>query len=129
MIPIHHLAWTVRNLRASDKFCDAVLGAIGREKVLSQDRICGWEKNGFEFLLWAAKPGLAEHEHRPYQPGCHQMALRVPTPVDVIAVSRVLTDAAAVILEGPQTYPQYPGNYVAVIFRDPDRFKLELMCQ
>lgn len=125
---IHHLAITASDLRASERFYDAVLAPVGFKKVLSEEEICGWESQGFELLLYAAADHLRSRKHEIYQPGFHHIAFRVGSRIEVSSVAKFICGAGGQILEGPQAYPDYPGDYFAVFFLDPDGFKLEVMC-
>lgn len=128
MTAIHHLALSASDLRKSERFYDAVLETIGFSKVLSDDEICGWEKDGFELLIYAADDGLLDRKHQIYQPGFHHLAMRVASREEVRNVSLKIADGGGVILEGPKEYPDYPGNYFAIFFVDPDGLKMEVMC-
>jgi glyoxylase I family protein len=59
-------------------------------------------------------------------PGLHHVAFNASDRAHVDEVYDVLVDQGAEIIEAPSEYDDEPDCY-AVFFRDPDRFKLEVV--
>ena len=128
MTAIHHLALTASDLPRSSKFYTSLLEAIGVLTVLEDEDIWGWEKEGFELLLYAAKKDLKTKSHEIYQPGFHHIAFKVSSCGMVDDAAAKMANYGGQILGGPVHFPDYPGDYYAVFGKDPDGLKLEVMC-
>jgi catechol 2,3-dioxygenase-like lactoylglutathione lyase family enzyme len=115
----NHVSVGTRDLARATRFYDAVLGALGYRRTMSEDFGNAWGLRWPEF--WAA-PAL-EGESTAGN-GVH---------VAFIAPSRKAVDAfhAAALAEGgadagaPGLRPDYTPDYYAAFVRDPDGNKLE----
>jgi glyoxylase I family protein len=125
---IHHLALTARDLADSLPFYDGLLQRLGYQKVLDTPQVAAWELDGeTEILVYQAKPEEKKYSHRIYQPGFHHLAFKVDEREIVDIIYEWLTAAKVEILDAPRTYPDYPGNYYAIFFLDPNGLKFEVM--
>jgi catechol 2,3-dioxygenase-like lactoylglutathione lyase family enzyme len=124
---IHHLALTAADLPRSLPFYDGLLAFFGYARTLSTPHIAAWEGPDFELLLYQAKDELRARRHALYQPGFHHLALRARDRAQVEAVHDWLAREGWTVLDAPRAYPDYPGDYYAVFFEDPDGIKLEVM--
>lgn len=125
---VHHLALTTSSLQTAIKFYDPLLSGLGYRNVLNSPSLAAWELMGQpEILLYQAKGEAALRSRSRYQPGFHHLAFRVANRVAVDQIHSWLCESEHPVLEPPQPYPEYPGNYYAVFFLDPDGLKLEVM--
>ncbi|WIJ26448.1 VOC family protein [Devosia sp. RR2S18] len=125
---IHHLALTTSDLEKAITFYVPLLSMLGYRNVLTSATLAAWELIGQpEILLYQAKGEAASRSHTLYQPGFHHLAFRVADRAIVDQIHTWLCDSGFAVLEAPRPYPDYPGNYYAVFFLDPDGLKLEIM--
>lgn len=125
---IHHLALTTSDLEKAMAFYDPLLSTLGYRNVLTSAAVAAWDLSGQpEILLYQAKGEAASRSHTLYQPGFHHLAFRVADRAIVDQIHSWLCERGFTVLEAPRTYPDYPGNYYAVFFLDPDGLKLQLM--
>jgi glyoxylase I family protein len=124
---IHHLALTAADPAASAPFYDTLLGLFGYRRTIDAESLKAWEGPDFELILYRAKPELRDRAHTLYQPGFHHLALQAENRAQVDAAHEAVKAVGAVILDAPREYPNYPGDYYAVFFLDPDGLKLEVM--
>jgi catechol 2,3-dioxygenase-like lactoylglutathione lyase family enzyme len=117
---IDHISLSVRDLEASARFYEAVLGAIGYSRLRNRPVTVGFGKRYPEFWL----------NHRPSMPpvdaesGTH-VCVRAP---DIDAVRRF--HAAALAAGGtsdgdPGPRPEYSEGYYAAFIRDPEGNRIE----
>ena len=98
--------------------------------MLTSASLAAWELTGQpEILLYQAKGVAASRSHTLYQPGFHHLAFRVANQAVVDQIHSWLSDNELAVLDAPRAYPEYPGNYYAVFFLDPDGLKLEIMTE
>ena len=125
---VHHLALTTSSLQTAIRFYDPLLSSLGYRKVPTSASLAAWELIGQpEILLYQAEGEAASRSHSLYQPGFHHLAFRVPHRVAVDQIHSWLCEGGHPVLEPPRDYPEYPGDYYAVFFLDPDGLKLEVM--
>lgn len=64
--------------------------------------------------------------HRPNE---SRIAFWADTRAQVDQIARIVRDARARNIEGPQIWTEYTPGYYAVFFEDPDGNKLEVCCR
>jgi catechol 2,3-dioxygenase-like lactoylglutathione lyase family enzyme len=114
-----HVSVGITDLPRATRFYDAVLGALGYRRTMSEDFGCAWGLSWPEFWAAPAIEGASSAGN-----GVH---------VAFIAASREAVDAfhATALKEGgtdagaPGPRPDYTPDYYAAFVRDPDGNKLE----
>jgi glyoxylase I family protein len=132
---INHVSITVKDLEAAMRFFRPLLEFLGYTVGEIQPHSSGEtrltvnlnEKNGLAFNVWEAKPGLADHPFRVYEPGLHHVAFNAATHDQVDRLAALLPTIGGTLLEGPGEYPFGPGGYYAVYFTGPDDLKFEVV--
>ncbi len=124
---IHHLALTASDIKDSFAFYDGLLKFFGYECTHKTDKVIAWTGDDFELLLYQATDNLRANKHLIYQPGFHHLALQAKNRKQIDDIYAWLQDQKATILDAPREYPEYPGDYYAVFFTDPDGLKFEIM--
>ena len=117
---IDHISLAVRDLERSARFYQAVLGAIGYEKLVVRPRTIGFGKRYPEFWLnlrATLTPVDAES-------GAHA-ALRVRTTELVDAFHAAALAAGGSSDGAPGLRPQHGEGYYAAFIRDPDGNRVE----
>ena len=127
---IHHIDLTVRDVKASAAFYEAVLGFMGYTRSYEDSRGIDWDltdtRSGFCSVgIKSAEGDGAARAHDRYSPGLHHLAWSAESRDDVDRLYAVLLEIGATVLVAPAAYPQYGANYYAVFFADPDGLKLE----
>jgi catechol 2,3-dioxygenase-like lactoylglutathione lyase family enzyme len=127
VIGIDHIYLAVRDMAASERFYDAVLGTV-----------LGFRKNAFALggtphlqyynrqygiVIRPARAGTPGHDSE--APGLHHLCLRVAEPADVERVAAALV-ALGIAATPPRTYPEYAPDYWGTFFTDPDGIRLEV---
>ncbi|MEM6926915.1 MAG: VOC family protein [Myxococcota bacterium] len=122
---LSHLSLGIRELARSRDFYDAVLAALGFERVWTGERGLGYGADGREPLnLFVVAP-----DADPSSGAAFHLAFRAPDRASVdafhlAALANGGTDAGA---PGPR--PQYSATYYAAFVLDPDGHKLEAVHQ
>ncbi|MDY0962330.1 MULTISPECIES: VOC family protein [Massilia] len=117
---IHHLSLGVRNLHASMRFYDGILGALGFRRVFEDDEAIGYGLEDDEDILClkqrddAAAPG----------PGFH-LAFAAPTRAAVDAFHAAGLRAGGADNGAPGLRPDYGPHYYAAFLVDPDGHRVE----
>ncbi|MGL4237120.1 VOC family protein [Tabrizicola sp.] len=128
MTSVHHIALTARSLEKSLPFYDGLLSILGYVKVYDTEKLAAWYIAGQpEILLYQATPDGAQHKHNLYQSGFHHLAFMAAERQVIDHVYDWLVSGGFSVLDPPKSYPDYPGNYYAVFFLDPDGLKFEVM--
>jgi glyoxylase I family protein len=124
---VHHIDLTVKDVRASRAFYEAVLGFMGYAIEDDRDEFIDFKLNDQPCYVGiaAAKGPNADRPHDRYSPGLHHIAWNADDRTDVDALHALLQRIGATILDAPAEYPQYGAGYYAVFFADPDGLKLE----
>ncbi len=125
IIGLDHIYITVSDIARSERFYDAVMGALGFRKSafqLSGEQHIQYYNRLFGYVL---RPARVLHAHEPYAPGLHHLCLRVESADDVIKAAQKLRDLRVAVSE-PMLYPDYAPDYFAVYFSDPDGVRLEI---
>jgi len=117
---IDHISVAVRDLDASAHFYQAVLGAIGYQKLVVRPRTIGFGKRYPEFWL-NLRASLAPIGA---DSGAHA-ALRVRTSELVDAFHAAAVAAGGRCDGAPGLRPQHGEGYYAAFIRDPDGNRLE----
>ena len=125
IIGIDHIYVTVSNMKASEKFYDAVMGALGFRKnefLIGGEQHIQYYNRHFGYVL---RPARSQSAHDPYAPGLHHFCLRVASEDDVREAARKL-EQANIPVSRPALYAEYAPDYFAVFFSDPDGLRLEI---
>jgi catechol 2,3-dioxygenase-like lactoylglutathione lyase family enzyme len=117
---IDHISVAVRDLGASARFYQAVLGAIGYQKLIVRPRTIGFGKSYPEFWL-NLRASLASVD---LDSGTHA-ALRVRTSELVDAFHAAALAAGGSCDGAPGLRPQHGEGYYAAFIRDPDGNRVE----
>jgi catechol 2,3-dioxygenase-like lactoylglutathione lyase family enzyme len=117
---IDHVSVAVRDLDASARFYQAVLGAIGYQKLVVRPRTIGFGKSYPEFWL-NLRASLAPIGA---DSGAHA-ALRVRTSELVDAFHAAAVAAGGRCDGAPGLRPQYGQGYYAAFICDPDGNRVE----
>jgi len=126
VIGIDHVYLAVRDLAASERFYDRVMGVLGFRKMaepLHGEPHIHYYGRYFGFTIRPAR--LETPDHDPYAPGLHHLCFRVP---DEGAVDQVASELRAAGIEAsiPRRYPEYAPDYYATFFSDGDGVRLEV---
>ena len=117
---IDHISISVRDLEATARFYEAVLGAIGYTRLRNRPATVGFGKRYAEFWL----------NHRPSMPpvaadsGMH-VCVRAPDADAVRNFYRAALAAGGTSDGEPGLRPEYSGNYYAAFIRDPEGNRIE----
>ena len=117
---IHHLSLGVRDLRASARFYDGALGALGLRSVFEDDEAIGYGVLDDEDVLClkqrddAAPPGAGFH-----------LAFAAPTRAAVDAFHAGGLLAGGADNGGPGLREDYGPHYYAAFLVDPDGHRIE----
>jgi catechol 2,3-dioxygenase-like lactoylglutathione lyase family enzyme len=125
VIGIDHIYVTVSDMRVSERFYDAVMGALGFRKnefVIGGDKHIQYYNRHFGYVL---RPARSLRTHDPYAPGLHHFCLRVASENDVREAAKKLEEAK-IPVSAPTLYPEYAPDYFAVFLSDPDGIRLEI---
>ncbi len=125
IIGIDHLYIAVSDIARSERFYDAVMGAMAFRKNafrLGGEQHIQYYNRHFGYVL---RPARSAIPHDPYAPGLHHVCLRVESESDVREAWRRLK-ACDIAVSEPRLYPEYAPDYVAVHFTDPDGMRLEI---
>ena len=117
---IDHVSVAVRDLGQATRFYEALLGAIGYEKLVVRPHTVGFGKSYPEFwvnLRSAMTPVAGDS-------GAH-VALRVRTTELVEAFHRAALAAGGSCDGAPGLRPQHGEGYYAAFIRDPDGNRIE----
>lgn len=126
VIGIDHVYVTVRDLEASERFYDPVMGALGfrkRKGRMGGDPHVHYYNRHYGYSLRPAREGAPDHD--PYAPGLHHFCFRVVDEAAVDRAARELREAGVDATE-PRCYPEYDEDYYATFFADPDGVRLEV---
>ena len=125
--PINHVDLTVSDMARSRAFYEPVMRYWGYEIIRdAPDEIIFSQADAAgvtSFALHPARPESAEKKHDRYAPGLHHLAFDAASREEVDALTLMLREIGAEILDPPAVY--YEPDYYAVFFADPDGLKLE----
>ena len=117
---IDHVSLAVRDLTAASTFYEAVLGALGYDKLIVRDGSIGFGKRYPEFWINLRK-SMASVEP---DSGVH-ICLRTRTRESVDAFYATALENGGVDDGEPGLRPQYSDTYYAAFVRDPDGNRIE----
>ena len=117
---IHHISLGVRELQASARFYDGILGALGFRRVFEDDEAIGYGLEDDQDILClkqrddAAPPGAGFH-----------LAYTAPTRAAVDAFHAAGLQAGGLDNGAPGLRPDYGPHYYAAFLVDPDGHRVE----
>jgi len=117
-----HISFGVSDLGRSQRFYDAVLGALGYVRLFSTDRVAGYGAAGATDERFAIM--LHPEAGPPPGPGFH-LAFAAPSRAAVDAFHAEALRLGGVDEGAPGLRPQYGPGYYAAFVLDPDGHKLE----
>lgn len=119
---IHHLSLGVRDLHASARFYDAVLGALGVRRVFEDDDAIGYGlENDEDILCLKLRPDAAAPG-----PGFH-LAFTAASRAAVDAFHAAGLAAGGADNGGPGLRADYGAHYYAAFLVDPDGHRVEAL--
>ncbi|MHB8463852.1 MAG: VOC family protein [Acidimicrobiales bacterium] len=126
---IGHLGINVPDLASAKAYYDELMPALDFESFFSDtDQASYRPANGkpgtYLFLYRAREPNGYSH----HRVGLQHLAFVVPTRSSVHRVRDLVSRLGSVVLEEPQSFPQYPPPYFATFWHDPHSFMLEAVC-
>jgi catechol 2,3-dioxygenase-like lactoylglutathione lyase family enzyme len=124
---LDHLRLTVADVAAAHHLYDPVLRCLGFEEVEREDDGVAWGKPGADQWI-ILTPASRAIRHDAAAPGLHHVAFPAADRAVVEQAHAIAVAAGAEILDPPQEFDYEPGYY-ATFFRDPDGFKLEVVCR
>ena len=117
---IDHISIAVRDLKASGRFYDALLGPLGITRVRVGPNSIGYGKTYPEFWLNERRQG----KPLPEDSGIH-ICLRAPDMAAVDAFHAAALAAGAKSDGAPGKRPEYSSHYYAAFIRDWDGNRIE----
>ncbi|HLK25242.1 MAG TPA: VOC family protein [Caulobacteraceae bacterium] len=117
-----HISFGVRDLARSQRFYDAVLGALGYVRLFSNEHFAGYGAAGSADEQFAIK--LYPDAASPPGPGFH-LAFAAPSRAAVDGFHAAAVRFGGKDEGGPGLRPQYGEDYYAAFVLDPDGHKLE----
>ena len=118
---LDHLSIQCADVAASAAFYDAVLAAVGGERVLDFGEVIGYgvpPKPDFWIGPRTSGDGFRESH----------IAFIAPDRAAVRAFFEVATSAGAEPLHEPRLWPEYHPTYYGAFVRDPDGNNVEAVC-
>jgi catechol 2,3-dioxygenase-like lactoylglutathione lyase family enzyme len=117
-----HLSFGVRDLERSQRFYDAVLGALGYVRRASSNVVAGYGAPGSSDERFAIM--LHPQGGTPPGPGFH-LAFEAPSRTAVERFHAAALEFGGVDQGAPGLRPHYGPDYYAAFVLDPDGHKLE----
>jgi catechol 2,3-dioxygenase-like lactoylglutathione lyase family enzyme len=117
---IDHVSIAVRDLDATGRFYEAVLGTLGHRKLRAQASTLGFGKLYPEFWL-NHRPGMAPQE----TDSGHHVCLRAADVKAVEAFHAAALQAGGSCDGAPGLRPEYSDGYYAAFIRDPEGNRIE----
>jgi catechol 2,3-dioxygenase-like lactoylglutathione lyase family enzyme len=122
---LDHLRLSVRDVTASHRLYDPLMRCLGFDPVGREDDGVAWGK-GRQWLILT--PASTTGTHDAAAPGLHHIAFPATDRAVVEQAHAIAVAAGAEVLDPPREFDYEPGYY-ATFFRDPDGFKLEVVCR
>jgi catechol 2,3-dioxygenase-like lactoylglutathione lyase family enzyme len=118
---LDHLSIQCADVAASAAFYDAVLPAVGGQRLMDFGEVIGYGVPPMpDFWLGPRTTGEGFRESH--------IAFAAPDRAAVDEYFRLAVAAGAEVLYEPQTWPQYHPGYYAAFVRDPDGNNVEAVC-
>ncbi len=120
-----HLDLRVSDLAAARKFYDAFLPALGFAATRSGE---GW----FTYFVEGDErttPFICLDEAPGHRGNANRFAFWADSEAEVDWLGRIVRDAGAQAVEGPEYCHEYTPGYYAVFFEDADGNKWEICCR
>jgi len=123
MNPYNHIDLRVKDLEVALPFFTKILPALGFTREFHSEE---WKVFATENALPDAAY-FAITESSDHKPNHNRIAFGAQSREMVDNFSNVLRETGAKITAGPRRFTEYPGNYYAVYFEDPDGNKFEMV--
>ena len=118
---LDHLSIQCSDVAASAAFYDAVLSAIGGERVMDFGTVIGYGRPPMpDFWIGPQETGEGFREAH--------VAFSATSRADVDAFFSAALAQGAQVLHEPRLWPEYHPNYYGVFVRDPDGNNVEAVC-
>ena len=124
---VHHVFVTLKDLKRSRPFYDALMPRLGYPGVSDYGAVVGWYGSGGSFWVKQGDPRHAGDTFSKDRVGLCEIAFRAESRKQVDALARDVPSFGGTILDPPREYPEYVPGYYAVFFADPDGIKLEVV--
>jgi catechol 2,3-dioxygenase-like lactoylglutathione lyase family enzyme len=118
---IDHVSIAVRNLHATGRFYETVLGTLGYAKLRDHANTLGFGKRYPEFWL-NHRPAMAPNA----ADSGHHVCLRAADVNTVAAFHAVALQAGGRCDGAPGLRPEYSDGYYAAFIRDPEGNRIEV---
>jgi catechol 2,3-dioxygenase-like lactoylglutathione lyase family enzyme len=122
---IDHVSVPVRSLDAAARFYEAVLGALGYEKLVVRAATIGFGKRYAEFWL-NLRPGMSPADPNPGGHVC--LRARSRQEVEAFHTAALALGASDDGPPGPREHDVPKQIYYAAFIRDPDGNRIEAVC-
>jgi catechol 2,3-dioxygenase-like lactoylglutathione lyase family enzyme len=128
-----HVGINVPDLRAAQRYYDAVMPLLGFEAYLSADDEFAYRpQNGKPGTYLFFYPAAEASHYSRHRAGLQHLAFMVRTRSAVLdvraAVDGLIEQFGGEVLHEPQVFPQYPQPYFATFWLDPWGVMLEAVC-
>ena len=118
---LDHLSIQCADVTASARFYDAVLPAIGGERVMDLGEVIGYGAPPKpDFWIGPQSTGTGFRESH--------LAFAAPNRTAVRTFFHAALAEGAEVLHEPRLWPEYHPNYYAAFVRDPDGNNVEAVC-
>ncbi len=114
---IDHIGMQCRDLAASARFYDAVLGAIGARRLMEPGPAIGYGVDTPDFWISVHDSGTGFSESH--------LGFRAPSREAVVAFRDAAAAVGAEVLHEPREWPEYHAGYFGAFVRDPDGNNVE----
>ena len=120
-----HIDLRVSNLAEARKFYDGWLPALGLSEIEPSENQAGYLMPGGEkntpFIYLDEQPG--------HRGGANRVAFWAESEEEVNRLGKIVVEAGARVVEGPEYCHDYTPGYYAVFFEDADGNKWEICCR
>ncbi len=127
--PIHHLAIGTDALKVAKKFYSVLLPALGFDLVFEKDDHFGYQREGFEIVIYKAKKTCEDLYDGERHVGFDHLALNADSRAKVDECAALLDELGVDIDDPPSVVTEYGEDYYAMWARDPSGLRIEVIYQ